>query len=187
MIQKSEHQRLKAHIEDIKTDDKLIKADIIHLIETNIHENEENPLKLCGYEVSDCSVRKGMGISICYNKNKFKTESIHVTSEIQVAKCTSEYLNVITVYRSSRGCRVSLNSKLKEMVLNEKKAILITGDFNLCYMTNKNNQVSKELEHCGFKQLMNGPTHIQGGHIDHVYWRDASEMWMPPCLERYSA
>ena len=42
---------LKAHIEDIKTDNKLMKADIIHLIETSLNEHEENPLTLCGYEV----------------------------------------------------------------------------------------------------------------------------------------
>ena len=72
------------------------------------------------------------------------------------------------------------------MLSEEEKAILIVGDFNLCYMTNENNQVSKELKHYGFKQLMNHATHIQGGHIDHVYWRDISKMWMPPCLERYS-
>ena len=81
----------------------------------------------------------------------------------------------------------ALTSILMEMLLEEEKAILIVGDLNLCYMTNKSNKVSKELKHCGLKQLMNHPTHIQGGHIDHVYWRDASAMWMPPCLERYSA
>merc|ERR1712082_295515 len=37
---------LKAHMNDIQTDDKLLKADIIHLVETSLDENEENPLKI---------------------------------------------------------------------------------------------------------------------------------------------
>ena len=33
---------LRAHFEDIKTDDKLLKADIMHLIETSMKEEEND-------------------------------------------------------------------------------------------------------------------------------------------------
>ena len=38
----------------------------------------------------------------------------------------------------------------------------------------------------GMQQLMTEPTHILGGHIDHVYWKDEHEHWMSPIIERYS-
>ena len=173
-------------MEDIKTDDKIIKADMIQLIETSLKEDEVNPLKIIGYEVQDCVSRNGMGISTYYKGSKFNSESIHVTSEMQITNFTSEALQVITVYRSSRGSLPILNNKLNEMVSNTGKAVLITGDFNLCHMTNKTNIISKNLEDRGFQQLMKEASQIQGGHIDHVYWRNGVEGWMDPILQRYS-
>ena len=58
-------------------------TDIIHLIETSLNEHEENPLTLCGYEVVNCSARKGMGISTYFNKSKFKNDIAHVKSEFK--------------------------------------------------------------------------------------------------------
>ena len=107
---------LKPHIEDIRTDEKTMQADIIHLIETSLNENEVNQLKIRDYEVNDCSVRKGMGISTHYKKDKFKIENNYAMMEIQVSKFTSENLDVITVYRSRRGSTVVLKSILKQLV-----------------------------------------------------------------------
>ena len=63
---------------------------------------------------------------------------------------------------------------------------LITGDFNICYSRNPKNRMSKGIETAGFKQLMKDPTHILGGHIDHVYWKAIDIDWKEPVLERYS-
>ena len=71
-------------------------------------------------------------------------------------------------------------------MIKENKATLITGDFNICYMKNPNNRMSKGLEGNLFKQLVKEATHIQGGHIDHAYWKDATEVWQDPVIERYS-
>ena len=116
---------LKAHMNDIQTDDKLLKADIIHLVEISLDENEENPLKIDGYESHDCSVRNGMSITTYYKQNLLEKEDDYVTSEIQVAKFTAEHLVVVIVYRSSRGSLVVLKEKIKEMVADEEKAIII--------------------------------------------------------------
>ena len=171
---------------DIETDDKLLKADIIHLVETSLDVNEENPLNIDGYERHDCSVRNGMSITTYYKHNLLKREVNYATPEIQVAKFTAEHLAVVIVYRSSRENLVVLKGKIKEMVAVEEKAIIITGNFNVCYMSHKYNQVSKELEHVGFKQLIKDPTHIRGGHIDHVYWRKGRRISMDSTIERYS-
>ena len=67
------------------------------------------------------------------------------------------------------------------------KDVLIAGDFNICYMKNKTNKISKMLENEGFQQLVQHPTHIQGGHIDHVYWRGGERIGSKTAtLERYS-
>ena len=38
----------------------------------------------------------------------------------------------------------------------------------------------------GFTQMVTTATHIQGGHIDHAYWRDQDSLWNEPELEIYS-
>ena len=177
---------LTAHMEDIKTDNKIMQADMIQLIETSLNVDEANPLMISGYEVHDFSIGNGMGISTYYKGSRFKYESSYVTSEMQVVKFTSEELQVITVYRSSRGSLQILNNNLNEMVSNTGQAVLITGDFNLCIMMNKTNIISKNLENLGFQQLMKEATQIKGGHIDHVYWRNGLNNWMDPILLRYS-
>ena len=71
--------------------------------------------------------------------------------------------------------------------MDPENPTLITGDFNICYMKNGRNRMSKGLiEEYGMKQLVKEPTHILGGHIDHVYWRDEHQQYMTPMIERYS-
>ena len=38
----------------------------------------------------------------------------------------------------------------------------------------------------GFKMLIERPTHIEGGHIDHVYWLDRDGRFEIPIVEYYS-
>ena len=105
---------------------------------------------------------------------------------MQITKFCSESTDLINVYRSSKGNSADLLGKLVEMI-TPGNPTLITGDFNICYMNHRGNRISKVLlEDHGMKQLNQEPTHIMGGHIDHVYWRDEQNMWMDPILERYS-
>ena len=127
-----------------------------------------------------------MGISTYYRENLFRKEDEYVTQDMQVTRLTSENLDIIAVYRSSRGSLTVLKNKLKQLISDKDKPVLITGDFNLCYLTQKNNQISKELERDGCQQMMRYPTHVKGGHIDHVYWRDGNKIWGNPVIERYS-
>ena len=104
---------------------------------------------------------------------------------MQISKLTSAELDVITIYRSDRGNPNELIGVLTDMITKEKTT-LITGDLNICYLRIPKNQVSKGLHGKGFQQLMNEPTHVLGGHIDHVYWRDTNNHWAQPTIERYS-
>jgi endonuclease/exonuclease/phosphatase family metal-dependent hydrolase len=92
----------------------------------------------------------------------------------------------MNVYRSSNGNSADLLTKLLEM-MTPGKPLLITGDFNICFMNHEKNRMSKGLlDKEGLHQLMTEPTHILGGHIDHVYWRNHHNIWMDPIIERYS-
>ena len=37
----------------------------------------------------------------------------------------------------------------------------------------------------GFHQMIKNATHIRGGHIDHVYWKNDDHVWKEPHLELY--
>ena len=71
-------------------------------------------------------------------------------------------------------------------MLTDGKPSLITGDFNICYLINKNNRMSQGLQNNGFNQLVTEATHIKGGYIDHAYWRDQHDVWAEPVVDRYS-
>ena len=92
----------------------------------------------------------------------------------------------INIYRSSSGSIPEALTALKGLI-DKSKPNLITGDFNLCFTKNGANSITKGLQDCGFKQLVTEATHIQGGLIDHVYWRDVrSTRFEEPTVERYS-
>ena len=177
---------LRAHFKDIERDEMILKADIIHLIETSLEEGEESPLELPGYECQLSSAGRGKGIATYYKVNVFTHELDSITRNTQITKFNTENLDVINVYRSSDGNSAELLTKLIDMMTTEK-AVLITGDFNICMMNNEKNRMSQGLmEKEKFIQLMTEATHIQGGHIDHVYWRNFLDLWTGPVVERYS-
>ena len=63
----------------------------------------------------------------------------YINHETQVSTFSSEELDAITVYRSSRGSLNVLQDELRELVKNREKDVLITCDFNISYMKNRNN------------------------------------------------
>ena len=164
----------------------ILKGDIIHLIETSLEMEEECPLILLGYECHLSSIEKGKGIATYYKASIFSHKQDYKTGNTQITKFCSEDLDVMNVYRSSNGNTGDLLTKLQEM-MTPGKPLLITGDFNICYMNHEKNRLSKGLlDKEGLHQLMTEPTHILGGHIDHVYWRNYHQIWMDPVIERYS-
>ena len=42
------------------------------------------------------------------------------------------------------------------------------------------------MEKLGFEQLVKKATHVMGGLIDHVYWKDPTDTWQTPVIETYS-
>ena len=132
------------------------------------------------------SVGNGKGLATYFKASVFHNKQDFITPHMQITKFCSENLDVINVYRSSKGNSLDLLNKLVEMV-TPGMSTLITGDFNICYYRNPNNRMSKGLVNAGFQQLMREPTHILGGHIDHVYWNSSYQrIWKDPVLNRHS-
>ena len=177
---------MRPHFQDILQDNTLLEADIIHLNETSITEEEENDIKLPGFNSHFISVGNGKGVVTFIKDSNFTHEQDLKAEYMQIVKFTSRKLDVINVYRSRNGNYVDLFHQLQRMTTRENKPMLVTGDFNICFHNNRNNRMSKGLEQDGFKQLVQEPTHIRGGHIDHAYWKDKTAVWKEPELDRYS-
>ena len=71
-------------------------------------------------------------------------------------------------------------------MIDNGKATLISGDFNVCLKKKPDNVLTQKLTKVGFSQLVDRSTHVEGGQIDHVYWRDPLGGWTDPVLELYS-
>ena len=71
-------------------------------------------------------------------------------------------------------------------LIDDDKPTLITGDFNVCFRQHPNNSISGSLNERGFRQLVEKATHVMGGLIDHAYWKDCSDNWHVPVIEKYS-
>ena len=105
---------------------------------------------------------------------------------MQIPKFTTKEVDVINIYRSQNGHSVELLTQIVNM-LSDSKTTIITGDYNICYVINGHNRMSKGLINQGFQQLVKEATHIRGGHINHAYFRDtSSRMFEAPIVERYS-
>ena len=175
---------LAAHYVDILADEKLMKADIIHLIETSLEKNEENGLNIPGYISHFINVGNGKGIATYFKSELFSHEQDFIAANMQLTKFTSNELDVINVYRSSNGNSLELLNNMIAMMM-PGKPLLITGDFNICIMNHQKNRMSKGLEINEFRQTIKEATHLRGGHIDHVYWKDEHGVWTDPQLELY--
>ena len=93
------------------------------------------------------------GISVYHKESKFT----HVQ-------------DVDGVYKAPTGNDGILRDHLQNLI-DENRSTLICGDFNMCLIDNKNSRTTKYLILNCFKQLVKEATHIDGGHIDHVYLR----------------
>ena len=176
---------LVAHIKDIKKDVKLLKADVLHLDETHIKEDDEVVIKLEGFDCHHVSAGKGKGITT-YKKETLNILTTSIKeSRLQIVKASLDEVDSINVYKSGDKS-VTETLEVLGKLINPDRTTLITGDFNICFRKNPKNSLTTYLEKKGFSQLQKEATQIMGGHIDHVYWLDPWRKWHDPEVERYS-
>ena len=177
--------RLKPHMEDLIADPTLSRADIIHLCETWVLPSEDLArYNKPGYTATFHNVGPGKGI-VTYANEMFEHQQSIVHEEYQATRFSSKTIDSIHVYRSAKGSTRALVQDLDTMI-QKNKTTVISGDFNICLQKEPNNTVISYLSKQGFTQLNHEPTHIEGGQIDHVYFRDKNKTFEEPQLLRFS-
>ena len=160
---------LRLHINDIKEDPILAFSDVICLNETWIEGNQvDEELQINGLNLYLNSNGAGKGIATYAKENKLHLK-MHITKpKAQISIFASNEFDLVNIYRSASMDNSNLLSEL-ENIIDTTRFTIICGDFNLCYIDQRNNVITKMLEDTGFSQLVNEATHFRGGHIDHVY------------------
>ena len=163
---------LRKHCEDLWLDPVLQKSDIVLVQETWLedHESEDDRYLPEGFKGLFCCQGRGKGIAIFVRSDIFGSNcsgSSHATSTLQMMKLIMPTLDIINVYRSKEQ-PLSEVKRLLESVVEPRKPTLVLGDFNFCYLKEKN-CVSQWLEGVGFHQVVSSATHIEGGLLDHAY------------------
>ena len=92
--------RLRPHMEDIRIDPTLLKADIIHLCETWLQPDQEGAaqFQLEGYTAHFVSVGNGRGLATYY-KGDFVHQEDRVNQNWQMTKFISDSVDTIHIYR----------------------------------------------------------------------------------------
>ena len=171
------------NIEDIRCDYTLKESTIIALSETWLEEGVHFSLE--GYDAHFNSVGPGKGLAIYFKPESFKHACDVNQPRMQLTKFESSKLDVIALYRSEQGNSSELLAHIKNLITQGKNTV-ICGDFNICYLSTRNNRVTKYLEENGFKQLVKEATHIQGRLLDHFYIRIEHENSVETSMVRYS-
>ena len=177
---------LRPHFQDIKADKFLLNATILQFVETSIpRDAPTDNLEIDGYNSTFLNLGRGRGASTYVRNETVKFSKNFIDTGVQISKFVSEELCLLIVYRSQNGNIGNLLENLISLI-SDNKAVLITGDFNLCNNKRKDNAIKTTLNSEGFKLLIFEPTQILGGFIDHAYWRDMNDKWDEPTVERYS-
>ena len=89
-------------------------------------------------------------------------------------KVASQELDIINVYRSSDAITSVFLDEMLGLIDISKRTIIV-GDFNLCYLDNRNHPVFLSLDKLKFTQLVTNASHIQGRLIDLVFTNEKNE------------
>ena len=175
------------HLRDIRKDWKLQNGDVLHLLETSLPaDTDTEDITIHGFKGRFINIGNGKGIGT-FGKEDVDCDHIEdvVKPSLQITKYSVKGVDSISVYRSSNHSIPDVIQAL-ESLIDVGRTTIITGDFNICSKKNPNNGVTVSLERKGFKSIIERPTHILGGHIDHMYWLDNDEKYNLPSVEFYS-
>ena len=125
-------------------------------------------LKLHNYKLHLNSIGEGKGVAVYYKTEKFTPTNDVTKPMAQISYGKSDEFDIVHVYRSQGMDKHELSEDLRKCI-NPKKPTIVCGDFNICYVSQRNNEITSMLETLGFTQLVQNATHLKGGHIDHVY------------------
>ena len=162
---------LKKHLVDLKCEPQIKGSDVILVQQTCLGISDcVDGYQLDGYMSHFNSYGDGKGMAL-YHKEVFKQSGNIKKENYQISKLSSEKYDIISVYRSSDSVESNMIDFLTDLrtLLCTNKNTLILGDFNFDASSQNKNFLLRGLENWNFKQLIQDPTHVQGGVIDHCY------------------
>ena len=175
------------HLRDIRKDLKIQQGDVLHFVETSLPVDvDDEDITINGFKGRLMNIGNGKGIATFIRENVLSEQGESIVHQtLQITKLTIDGIDCISLYRSSNHSINDVRETLTSLVDVEKPTLVI-GDFNLCAKKNANNGITVSLVQQGFQEIIDRPTHIQGGHIDHAYWLDKEARFSMPTVEHYS-
>ena len=162
---------LQKHYEDFISDDYIQNSDIICLQETWL--NADPSENLTEFEAHFLNL-KSKGIAL-FSKKMPQDVQKKSYENSSIIWATYGSFDIISVYRYSENHRLNDFTEKVMKLVNINRTVLVVGDFNLDLNKHPTNLFTKTLQSFGFVQLVNHPTHILGGIIDHVYFYSPTE------------
>ena len=158
---------LPKHIEDLRNDFKMKQSSIICIQETWCSdEYNNNNLIIDGFELHLTNHGRGKGIATYYKHDFYFVEEVN-EDKFQMSKFGCHDFYVINVYRSNDADTSTFLYHL-DLLSKNCECCYIVGDFNINFI-NSSHHIVRWIQNQGFIQLVQSPTHEEGGIIDHVY------------------
>ena len=134
---------LRRHIEDVRQDPVLQKADILFVQETWLRAEEEKQevYKLAGYKGTFASEGAGKGIALYVREGTPGSRHTFSLPHMQMVRICLKGLDIISVYRSKEEPFQSVVNHLQQRIAKDVDT-LIVGDLNFCY------SVENDLSRC---------------------------------------
>ena len=164
---------IKNKFDMLKTDYNLLKADLILISETWLDDKEDETVSLDGYNSSFQGGGRGGGTCAFYKEEFVITEEIIEDREYYITKLSSKDIEIINIYKAPGGSIINVSHHLENLL--SKKTLIVGGDLNVCYLKDRNNPLTNFLESVGFIQMVDRPSHLEGGLLDHLYFRQTEE------------
>ena len=171
-------------IQDLRVDYRLIQSSIICLQETwceDLYSNDH--LNIEGYHLYLTNQGRGKGIATYVNPGYTLSGEVNMET-YQMIKFSCKDIHVINVYRSQNANTTMFLDSLNSLI-DGCDQYFIVGDFNID-ISNTFHPIVTSILSKGFRQLVQFPTHEQGGIIDHVYVRSSIKVGLQDHWPYYS-
>ena len=153
-----------------------VKGKVIALQETwcNLDENG-SCFKIEGYKLHLVNHGRGKGVATYYS-SEFKVSGSINKERYQMSKVTSRDFDVVNIYRSQGADKTEFLRDLGGLA-GAARPCFIIGDFNVNFLQDPKDMIITKIQSCSFKQIVQSPTHKEGGLLDHAYMKRLS--WEP--------
>ena len=160
---------LKAHLDDMLKDERLMSNQVIALGETWLHCEEE--VTVDGFLAHHIKGGKGKGLSVFSKYDYLEEPKCLSLSTLSAMSIKTPRIDLIFLYLSKDFDFSSLKEHLYSWI-DPRRPTAILGDMNWHYEARSQHTMYKYLEALGFQQVIQNVTHEKGNLIDHIYIND---------------